>query len=279
MEILEVEGGAGARLHVRRAGRREGRPIVFLHGWSQHHLCWSKQMSGPLAKEFDLVAFDLRGHGASDAPEGLAHYADGDLWAADLHGVIAGLALEKPVVVAWSYGGLVVADYLRVHGDGAIGGVNFVAASLVIGKDYVGDYTGRAFVEHAARGMSKDQAKAIAGMIDFAHACAVKPLPQSEIERIIAFSMLTRPDVRRAMSSREADYRPVLKALAKPALFTHGEADAIIMPRMTREAAAIAAEDRSSSRTSWYPGVGHLPFLEESERFDEELAEFARALG
>ncbi|TVR11359.1 MAG: alpha/beta hydrolase [Salinarimonadaceae bacterium] len=275
MEITEVEGGAGVRLHVRRTGRREGRPIVFLHGWSQHHLCWSRQLTGPLAQEFDLVAFDLRGHGASEAPDGLAHYADGDLWAADLHAVIAGLGLEKPVLVAWSYGGLVVADYLRVHGDSAIGGVNFVAASLVIGKDYIGDYTGATFIEHAARGMSKDQAKAIAGMIAFAHACAVKPLPRSEIERMIASSMLTRPDVRRAMSSRDADYRPVLKALGKPCLFTQGEADTIIMPRMTQESAAIAAD----ARLSWYPGVGHMPFLEEAERFDAELAEFARSLG
>lgn len=274
MEIIEVEGGGGTPLHVRRAGRREGRPIVFVHGWSQHHLSWSRQLAGPLAQEFDLVAFDLRGHGASGAPEGLAHYADGDLWAADLHAVIAGLGLAQPVVVAWSYGGLVVADYLRVHGDAALGGVNFVAASLVIGKDYVGDYTGRAFVENAARGMSKDQAKAVAGMIDFAHACAVKPLPQAEIERIIAFSMLVRPDVRRAMSSREADYRPVLEKLSRPALFTHGEADAIIMPRMTRE----AAERAPRARVSWYPGVGHTPFLEETARFDAELAAFARSL-
>ena len=30
-----------------------------------------------------------------------------------------------------------------------------------------------------------------------------------------------------------------------------------------------------TARASWYEDVGHLPFLEDSDRFDRELAEFA----
>ena len=181
------------------------------------------------------------------------------------------LGLAAPIVVAWSYGGLVLADYLRKYGDAGLGGVNFVGAALVIGKDYIGPYTGETFVRHASKGMSKDPVKALYGMIDFVHACAVKPIPQATIERFIAFNMLVRTDVRRAVSAREADYRPVLADLSKPALFSHGAADTVIMPQMTSEAAGVAP----NARISWYADVGHMPFIEDQARFDAELAAFA----
>jgi non-heme chloroperoxidase len=271
METTTISGGGALSLHARRYGNRAGRPIIFLHGWSQHHLAFAQQYEGPLAQTCDLIGLDLRGHGASDAPDGAQHYADGDLWADDLHGMIDQLALASPIIVAWSYGGLVLADYLRKYGDAALGGVNFVGATLVIGKDYIGPYTGETFVKHASKGMSKDPVKALYGMIDFVHACAVRPIPQTTIERFIAFNMLVRPDVRRAVSAREADYRPVLADLRKPALFSHGTADTVIMPQMTSEAAQITP----NARISWYEGAGHMPFIEDQTRFDSELAAFA----
>ncbi|MCC5977545.1 MAG: alpha/beta hydrolase [Salinarimonas sp.] len=271
METMTINGGGGLALQVRRYGTPGGKPIVFLHGWSQHHLAFAQQYAGPLAGKHELIGLDLRGHGASDAPEGAQHYGDGDLWADDLHAVITQLGLVSPIIVAWSYGGLVVADYLRKYGDAALGGVNFVGAALVIGKEYIGSHTGETFVAHASKGMSKDPVKALYGMIDFVHACAVKPVPQETVERFIAFNMLVRPDVRRAVSARDADYRPVLADLRKPALFTHGTADTVIMPRMSEETAAIAPD----SRISWYEGAGHMPFIEDQARFDTELAAFA----
>jgi non-heme chloroperoxidase len=36
----------------------------------------------------------------------------------------------------------------------------------------------------------------------------------------------------------------------------------------------VPAEVRGA-QASWYDGVGHLPFLEDSARFDRELDEFA----
>ena len=39
-----------------------------------------------------------------------------------------------------------------------------------------------------------------------------------------------------------------------------------------------AEEEHLLSRLSTYPGVGHMPFWEATERFDRELAAFAGAL-
>jgi non-heme chloroperoxidase len=63
-----VTGGGGLRLHVREWGRTDRPPILFIHAWSQSHLCWRKQYESALADAFRLVAYDLRGHGMSEAP-------------------------------------------------------------------------------------------------------------------------------------------------------------------------------------------------------------------
>ncbi len=131
----EILGGGGVRLHAREWGNPEGPPIVFIHGWSQSDLCWLKQVHGDLARRFRIVTFDLRGHGLSEKPAGPEHYADGQAWADDLAAVIDQTGLERPILVAWSYGGYVVADYLRAYGDARIGGIDLVGAAVILSSD------------------------------------------------------------------------------------------------------------------------------------------------
>lgn len=104
MKIHTVKGAAGVNLHVREYGKSTGIPILLIHGWSQSHLCWSKQYQSSLKDEVRMVALDLRGHGMSDAPVELDQYTDGDKWADDIEAVIDELSLDRPILVGWSYG-------------------------------------------------------------------------------------------------------------------------------------------------------------------------------
>ncbi len=72
-------------------------------------------MHSELADTFRLVALDLRGHGLSDKP--LDGYADSKMWADDIHAVIRALRLDHPVLCGWSYGALVILDYIRHYGE------------------------------------------------------------------------------------------------------------------------------------------------------------------
>jgi non-heme chloroperoxidase len=74
-------------------------PILLIHAWSQNHLCWAKQYDSAPADEFRLVAYDLRGHGMSQAPLEAEHYTDAKLWADDVAAIIDRLALDRPVLV------------------------------------------------------------------------------------------------------------------------------------------------------------------------------------
>jgi non-heme chloroperoxidase len=113
LKIHTVTGGGGLRLHVREWGNADGPPILFMHGISVNHLCWRHQYDSALADEFRLVAYDLRGHGMSEAPLEPEHYTDGRLWADDVAVIIDRLGLDRPVLVGWSYGGFIACDYVR----------------------------------------------------------------------------------------------------------------------------------------------------------------------
>lgn len=269
-----VEGAGGVRLHVRDAGPEGAPALLLVHGWSQHHLSWSKQLAGPLAGRFRLVAPDLRGHGASDKPADPACYDNSAPWAGDIAAIIAALGLSRPVLVGWSMGGWVVCDYLRVHGDAGIGGVALVGASVRMGQGAGGAAPARRRPEVRAEGMySEDQPTNLAATIAFVRACFAAPLSKNDLALMVGFNMLVPPAIRAACRLRSDDYRPVLAGLRVPSALFFGEAEKIILPPMQRE----AEEALPRARRFRYSGLGHAPFWEAPARFDADLAAFAGA--
>ena len=79
MKAHTVTGGGGIKLHVEETGNPNGRPMLFIHGFSQCRLAWTKQLTSDLADDFRLVALDIRGHGLSEKPRDA--YGDSQLWA------------------------------------------------------------------------------------------------------------------------------------------------------------------------------------------------------
>src|SRR5215475_8860111 len=132
MKNHKITGGGGIQLHIVEAGKPDGRPIIFIHGVSQCWLTWSRQMSSDLADNYRLVAIDLRGHGLSDKPrEG---YAESRLWADDVNEAIQALRLDHPILCGWSYGSLVILDYIRHYGEDEIRGTIFVGGVTKLGS-------------------------------------------------------------------------------------------------------------------------------------------------
>jgi len=273
-EAATVIGGGGTRLHLREWGRRDAPPILFVHGWSQHHLAFRRQLESPLADEFRLVALDLRGHGMSEKPEEVAAYASAEIWAADIAAVIEQRGLARPVLVAWSYGGYVVSDYLEGYGDGNVAGVNYVGWSVVVGEP-APHFVGRGFHDFHAGSISEDMPTEIAAMRRFVHACLGRPIPAEDLETLIAFNCMTPRFTRYALTQKpHRDYAPLLAELKVPVLISHGTAETVALP----SAADYALKNCPTAKVSWYEGAGHAPFLEDPARFNRELAAFARAV-
>ena len=273
MKIHTVQGGGGLRLHVREWGKADGPPILFIHGWSQNHLCWAKQYDSALADEFRLVAYDLRGHGMSEAPLEPEHYTDGKLWADDVAAIIDQLRLDRPVLVGWSYGAFIICDYVRAHGQDRIAAINFVGGAVKLGEAAFGTLIGPGFLDHFAdadRRRPADQhpgdARLRAGV---PRRSRYRPTTS---RRRCAGTSSCRRAIRANLAAREIDGDDVLRALEVPLLVTHGRADSVVLPAMAEHVLATCP----TAEASWYDGVGHAVHLEEPERFNRELAELTR---
>jgi pimeloyl-ACP methyl ester carboxylesterase len=257
-------------LDVREWGPPEGSPVVLVHGWSQSQLCWSRQLTGGLADDFRLVTFDNRGHGMSEKPDDAAQYVDPRLWADDLAAIIDALELVRPVLVAWSYGGLIVTDYVRTYGDGAIGGINLVGGAVML-KPPEFDHIGPGFLGNAPDACRPELSANINGILRFLRACTARPLDPDDWSTALAWNMVVPPAVRGALIARSIDATDVLAGLAVPVLISHGRRDEIILPSMAEHALRVCP----TAEASWYEDAGHMPFVEDAARFDRELARFA----
>jgi non-heme chloroperoxidase len=273
MKVHEVTGGGALRLHVREWGRADGAPILFIHGWSQSHLCWKKQYESALADEFRLVAFDLRGHGMSDAPLDAQNYVNAQPWADDIAAVIDQLELARPVLVGWSYGGFVICDFVRAYGQRKIAGINFVGAAVKLGPTAFGSLIGPGFLNHFPGATADDLPTNIEAIRAFVRACTARPLAAADYEQAICWNMVVPPKVRAALAMREIDCDDVLSSLDVPVLVSHGEMDTVILPAMSHH---IAQKCRAPTKLSWYAGAGHAAHMEEPGRFNAELEDFAR---
>lgn len=123
-----VEGQGGVPLAVTVTGPANAPAILFLHGIGMGAESFAQQFNSDLAKKYRLVAFDLRGHGMSGKPSDETAYTDASAWAGDVSRVIAATGIRRPVVVAWSYGTVVAADYLRIAGADKISGLVMIGA-------------------------------------------------------------------------------------------------------------------------------------------------------
>jgi len=270
--IHTVRGGSGLQLHVREWGRADGPPILFIHGLSQSHLCWAKQYQSALAEEFRLVAYDLRGHGMSEAPLEPEHYTNGQLWADDVAAIIDQLGLDRPVLVGWSYGGFIICDYLRAHGQDRIGAVDFVAGGVKLGEAAFGTLIGPGFLDHFADATADDLPTNIRAMRGLVKAFPTTPFPPDDLETLLCSAMTVPARIRANLAAREIDGDDVLRAFQVPLLVTQGRADTIVLPAMAEHVLATCP----TAEASWYEGVGHTPHLEEPERFNRELAALTR---
>jgi non-heme chloroperoxidase len=272
MKVHTIEGGGGLRLHVREWGKPDGAPILFIHAWSQNHLCWAEQYDSGLAEEFRLVAYDLRGHGMSEAPLEPEHYIDAQLWADDVAAIIDQLALDRPVLVGWSYGSYVICDYVRAYGQDRIAAIDFSGGGVKLGQAAFGTLIGPGFLDHFADATADDLPTNIRAMRSFVRACLEKPLPDDALETAVCWNVVVPARIRANLAAREIDGDDVLRSLKVPLLVTQGRADSVVLPAMAEHVLATCP----TAAASWYEGVGHVPHLEEPERFNRELAELTR---
>jgi pimeloyl-ACP methyl ester carboxylesterase len=267
-----IRGGGDARLYVQDTGPMDAPAIVFIHGFSQCALAWHHQMQSELARDFRLIAMDIRGHGRSDRPRD--GYDAAALWARDLDAIITELRLEGAVLVGWSYGGVIASDYIRTCGDEQIAGVQLVGAISRLGEPLIsGGFLGDEFLALVPGFFSTETNETVSTLARFLALTVQQPPSAEELYLALGYNVSVPPYVRQALLARHVNNDDVFAMLRKPVSLVHGEADRIVSPTMCAHLERLMPD----AAVATYANVGHMPFQEAPERFNRELHAFASA--
>ncbi|MBC2639432.1 MULTISPECIES: alpha/beta fold hydrolase [unclassified Rhodococcus (in: high G+C Gram-positive bacteria)] len=275
MAIRETVGVDGTPLVYSVTGAPDARALVLLHGWAQSSKCWGAEVLGELAARYRVIAVDLRGHGYSDAPD--SGYDDSAIWAGDVDAVLTAEDVTSgAVLLGWSYGGLVICDYLASHGTSAVDGVVLVGAITSIGRGEAGGKVGAAMRAAIPGAMSEEPRDAIRALGAFGTALTGPPEGKgAQSQALFGASLATPPRVRAALFNRSASHDDLLRSLDVPALVLHGTEDSVVDVSAGRHAVELIPR----ARASFWDGCDHAPFVEDPERFVKEVGEFVDNLG
>jgi non-heme chloroperoxidase len=268
-----VDGAGGVPLCVFEAGVPTAPAIVFLHGFSQSHAVFKRQYGGPLALRYRLIGIDLRGHGCSGKPWTLDAYSTPRVWAQDLEAVFKAKHVRRPLVVAWSFGAYIVADYVRTFGTHSLAGAVLVGSTAALLPPDVDPAAKRrrAYSPSPPVDSGLELETAARDASTFVRLMAARPL-DADLADIMRTAALQLPAyASRAMTARELRNDDLVARFDLPTRFFVGAHDRANPPELMDQAAARLPR----ASVVRFAESGHSPFAEEPAAFNEALGAFA----
>ena len=260
----------GAAIAYRDEGT--GRPLVLLHGLMANSAFFEPQRA--LADGFRVILIDLRGHGRTapgEIPPTLARLAE------DVAELARALDLRDALVVGWSLGASVLWRLLTGPASERFAGAVVVDMTPCVQND--GDWT-----LGLSRGHCDARSQAIADDFPaFAATAGAAIFAQPLDDRTAAMARWSAAEFVRADAGAVAslwdslvaeDFRAALGRIGQPTLVVHG-AHSHLYDAAT--AAHIVAA-LPNGRDLQFDRSGHSPHLEQPERFNRALRDFAASL-
>ncbi|KAF9263050.1 alpha/beta-hydrolase [Marasmius fiardii PR-910] len=267
----------GIKIYAEAIGDPSKPAIVYIHGNSTSCGVWDHQFfDEKLGKQFYQVRFDLRGHGLSETPKEDAEAPfDNEKQASDVAAVLKEFSVTKPILVGWSYGALIPADYISVHGHENVRGI--IVADGLTGPppDVHKFFSHGPFPGFTDNGDATKMHKAYS---TFVRTLTHQPLSREWTLRLKG--MLTECDTstRTWIFKRKKDWGPYMTGAAKnvPKLVVFGNQDGM-----------NSLEFVDYIKTKWEPSLftakyidqaGHASFLEKPAEFNEIIFEWAKSI-
>lgn len=259
-QIAKTPGGA---ISFREEG--QGQPLLLLHGMNGNSKSWSHQLRA-FSDRYRVVAWDAPGYGASDPVP-----PNADAYAAQVNHLLNHLKIDQAYVVGHSMGG-VIAE-------------RFCARNLAQSKCLVlsGTHWGNAAPADAP--LASKYAKRLQDLEkmsakEYGEMRAQKMLSTSLSREVFDLVAEIAAETRRegllngGQMVEKTDNRPLLGSLNLPVLILTGERDAVVTPQRSESMMAYLPNARAVS----LPDVGHAPYLEAPEAFNQAIQQFFEAL-
>jgi len=272
-------GKNNVRLNIVQTGESSEGGFLFIHGNGQNYYSWIKQLDSSLNKKYHLVALDLRGHGNSGKPTTIKNYNRACVWADDIRSVILETNLRKPILVGWSFGGLIVMHYINCFGVDEISGVVLVSSRSRLFTLPVTPNSNALESQMLLR--EKDFTKRNKGAKIFTQLLTFRPIEERVYDILKLSNLMVPPYVREFMAKPVLDnnskvissYSSLISKIKVPLSVIVGGKDSI---RDTKILVQAFRKALPQAEIISYDDVGHSPHLEDSSRFNDELIRIAK---
>lgn len=244
-----------------------GVPVVLLHGYCGSRRYWSDVVPH-LAGRYRVIAPDLRGHGASPAPEGI--YTMEEL-AADTVRLLDKLGIAKAYLFGHSLGGYVTLAFAELYPERLLGFGLIHSTPL---PDTEAGKEGR--LKAAGQIRSEGVKLFVDGLVPklFAPQNRTAMAGKVTAAKEIGYGTSQQGAVGCALGMRERpDRTNVLRRTGVPVLLAAGEHDEVVPPERRFPVA------RPGLKSVTLPGVGHMSMMENPERLCGELTAFIQEYG
>jgi pimeloyl-ACP methyl ester carboxylesterase len=247
----------------------EGPAILLIHGFPLNRQMWQPQLAPLATAGYRVIAPDMRGFGASDAPSG-GYSIDG--FADDVIGLMDALNVGQAVIGGMSMGGYILMNLLERHPQ------RVRAACFIATKSSADDEEGRArrtaMAEQAGRLGANPLIKIFAELLFAPDTMHNKP---ELIARVTSWMRDTNPNGLAggllAMRDRK-DYTPLLPNFPKPSLVLAGDQDRASSP----DAVELLTSGLPTCQSRIIQNAGHMLNMEQPEEFNAALLEFLGGL-
>ncbi|MFJ9241946.1 alpha/beta fold hydrolase [Streptomyces sp. NPDC101776] len=247
-----------------------GDPVVLLHSGFADHRVFDDQLP-VLARDFRVIAPDIRGHGFSANASGPFRWAD------DLAGLLRHLDLGPAVLVGLCMGAAVATDTALEHPE-------LVRAVVVSGAGASAfEYTDPQLLQHQARAGQLLAVGDITGWLDqFAEGVAgphrttdqVDPSVLRHLRELTAHTLAKHTPGEKDWHVPLDDPWSSVPGMNMPVLAVHGAADWPDSIAMAQRFADTVPNGRATT----IEGAGHYPNLERPDVFNGIFTEFLRSL-
>ncbi len=258
-----VQVADGVSLYYEDVG--QGPPVVFVHGFGMSHAVWESQVH-ELSDAHRCITLDLRGHGASDKPDGGYSIAQN---AQDIATLIERLELDQPAYIGWSLG---VAIAFQLVGDFG----NICSKMVLVGGTPCWGRLPDFPHGHEQADISSWTEEILDNRLGWTDGFVrgiFHAEPDPAVFRWLCNQAVLVPlhaTIKTIEDSRYADLRPYLAKFDCPTAIFHGKHDQLDF----LEAAQYVADAIPGSQMVVFENSGHAPFFEERKRFNAELRQF-----
>ncbi|MBV9689293.1 MAG: 2-succinyl-6-hydroxy-2,4-cyclohexadiene-1-carboxylate synthase [Ktedonobacteraceae bacterium] len=257
--------------------RRRAIPLVLLHGFTASAASWGYHLDRLAAQGLRVIALDMLGHGASDAPEcperySLAHYQQDIL--AVLHEL--GVRQGEAILLGYSMGGR-IALYTAFAGFFRA----LILESASPGIENVAERTQRRLSDEALA--ARIERGGVAAFVEywehlplFASQQRLPPQQQQalHVQRLRSRAVGLAQSLRGAGTGMQPSLWGELPELRIPTLLIAGELDTKFCTIARRMAQTLPYV-----QLQIVPNAGHTVHLEQPEQFDQLVINFCLAKG